>query len=156
MKRLIKDVLLLLMILIYNQGMANGIVREKTIWKLFQIDNEVDKRAVLVSDDCEIWLLHGLQPNALTWNEWIWREEVLQPDSSYFLDIKKWEESSTVSIVYAPWRNCEWKDSYRNDTSLLQYCEYVIENSAHNVHVFAKPIQIDEWMSLYISLRGGR
>jgi hypothetical protein len=153
MRQFMKGMLLLLMVLVCSQGMANGIVQEKTIWKILQIDNEFDKRAILISDDYEIWLLHGLQPNRLTWNEWIWREEVPQPDASFFLDIKKWEEGKPVSIVYSPWHECKWKDSYRNDDSLLQYCEYVIDNDDHNAHVFATPLQMDEWKSLYTKLR---
>ena len=93
--------------------------KKKPIWKIFPID----KQAVLISDNYQIWLLHGLQPNKLTWNEWVWRVEVPQPDASYFFDVKKWKEGNTISIIYSPWHDCEWKDTYRHDTSLLQYCD---------------------------------
>ena len=144
MRQFIKGAILLLTVLVCSQGIANETVQVKTIWKIFEID---DKRAFLICDDYEVWLLHGLQPNRLTWNEWIWREEVPQPDASYFFDVKKWEEGKTVSIVYSPWHDCEWKDIYRNNTSLLQNCHYVIKNNADNAYVFAKLLPRDEWKS---------
>ncbi|MBX9743686.1 MAG: hypothetical protein K2X08_00565 [Chlamydiales bacterium] len=161
MKPFMKGALLVFMGLFCSQAMANEALQEKTIWKLFQIDTQVDKKtmfiefdkkAILISDDYEIWLLHGLRPNALTWNEWIWREEVPQPDASYFFDVIKWAGNRKVFIAHTPWQSCEWQSSYRNDTSLLQHCEYVIVNSAYDARVFAKPIQIDEWISLYNAL----
>jgi hypothetical protein len=136
------------MVLVCSQGIANGNVQEKNIWKLFQID----KKAFLISDDNEIWLLHGLQPNSLTWGEWVWREDVPQPDACYFFNMEKWEEGKKISIVYSPWQDCVWKDTYRNDASLLQRCDYVIENDIYKTHVFAKPLQIDEVNALYANL----
>jgi hypothetical protein len=153
MKQFIKVVIFSFIMLVNIEAMASDNIQAKTIWKIFQIDNQVDKRAVLISDDYEIWLLHGLQPNNLTWGEWIYRQEVPQPDARYFFDINKWEEGKEISIVYYPWNECEWQDTYRNDASLLQYCEYVIENSVCNSRVFAKRLQMGEWKSLYIDLR---
>ncbi len=149
MKQVIKGMIFLLMVLVCRQGVANGNKQEKISWKLFQ----VDERAVLISNDHEIWLLHGLQPNKLTWSEWVWREDVPQPDACYFFNMEKWEEGKKISIVYFPWQDCAWKDTYRNDASLLQRCDYVIENDACKTRVFAKPVQIDEVKSLYANLR---
>lgn len=148
MKQVIKGMILLLMVVVCRQGIAND-VQEKISWKVFQ----VDEKAILISDDHQIWLLHGLQPNKLTWSEWISREEVPQPDACYFFSMEKWEEGKKISIVYSPWQDCAWKDTYRNDASLLQSCDYVIENNASKTRVFAKPLQIDEVNALYASFR---
>ncbi len=149
MKQIIKSMILLLMVLVCGQGMANGAIQEKNIWKIFPIG----KKAVLISDDYEVWLLHGLQSNELTWSELIWREKVPQPDPCYFFDVEKWEVGQTISIAYFPWQDCEWKDTYRNDASLLQYCDFAIQNDAYDARVFAKTLRIDEWTALYTDLR---
>ncbi|MDX8431543.1 MAG: hypothetical protein SNF33_07080 [Candidatus Algichlamydia australiensis] len=118
---------------------------EKLIWKVFP----VDEQAIMITEDYQIWLLHGVEPNKLTWTEWIKCETIPQPDTSYFFDVKQWEKSKAISIVYSPWQECEWKETYRNDSSLLQYCDYVISNTMNNVHAFAKPLQKDELISFY-------
>lgn len=65
MKQAIKSITLLMMILVCSQGIANGAVQEKTIWKIFKIS----ETAVLITDDYEIWHLNGLQPNKSTWKD---------------------------------------------------------------------------------------
>ena len=145
MRQVIKGMVLLLMVLVCSQGMANETIQKKIIWKIFPID----EKAVIISNDYQIWLLQGLQPNRLTWSEWVWKEEVPQPDPSYFFDVKKWEEGKAISIVYSPWQDSKWKDTYRNDTSSLRHCDYVIENDAYKTTVFAKPLQKDEWVAVY-------
>ena len=151
MRQAIKKMMFLLMVLVCSQGVANDKVQEKISWKLFP----VVEKAILITDDHEIWLLHGLQPNKLTWSEWVLREKVPQPDACYFFDMEKWEEGKKISIVFSPWQDSAWKDTYRNDTSLLLDCDYEIENDADKTRVFAKPLTMDEVKSLYANLIEG-
>ncbi|MCP5491460.1 MAG: hypothetical protein H7A40_00260 [Chlamydiales bacterium] len=149
MKSLIKYAVVALALMICRPAMADETVFEKTIWKIFWVSSPVNVRAVIITEDFDIWFLHGLTPNKLTWCEWIWREHVAQPGNEYFLDRTKWKEGQGISFTYAPWQTREWKDSYRNTTPLLQSCDYLAKNDVYNAHIFAKPFQIDEWMSLY-------
>lgn len=148
MARFTKNILLLLTVMLFGQGGANETVQEKLIWKIFTIDT----RAVLISNDYEIWLLQRLQPNKSTWNEWVRRKDVPQPDASYLISLEKWEEGQLVSIVNSPWKDCKWQDNYRGDTSILQHCNFVIKNEDCNERVFAKSLEIEEWESIYKEL----
>ncbi|MCB1107305.1 MAG: hypothetical protein KDK76_04335, partial [Chlamydiia bacterium] len=105
MKYFAKFIALLLLTLLSCQGISNETVQNKIIWKNFPMG----KNFVMVSDEYQIWMLHGLEPNKQTWGEWIRGEEIPQIEDRYIFKKDQWEPGVEISIIYSPWDECDWK-----------------------------------------------
>jgi|GEM_PF-3596871 len=124
-----------------NQGEA----QETEIWKLFTFCETV----ILIDTDYQIWQLEGLKPNEQSWGEWLLGSSIPQPDERYYYNPYQWKEGMRLLINHSPWTDSDFAQSYRNDTSQLKFCDYLVENLSASCFIFARQIDMNDLETIF-------
>ncbi len=121
---------------------------EFQIWKLFRID----EKAILITDNLDVWELNYLNPNKRTWVEWFYQtptEELF--GNEYLYTDKLWNNESLVICSDYPWFDSFESKIYRNDNCHLSLCTHIVENIDTKEKAFARKICTEDWKKIYDS-----
>lgn len=136
---------MLFVLMISLSTLRAGDYHESKIWQFFQMGS----KAVIITDDYEVWELNFLVKNQQTWGEWIMGSEAEQiPKIQLYLQ-SKWKPGTVVSVTGRDWEGSREAEYYRESTEHLMLCEHFMENLGNHAKAFARKLDSEGWLKDY-------